>query len=157
VSGLAFQDLIPGNCCFGCGPGNSRGLRIKSYWSEEGIATCSYLPEPHQTAGPEGLLNGGIIATLIDCHSVCTAVADAYRRAGREIGSDPEIWYVTGTLEIRYLAPVPIDRAVDLEAAIVETGDRKTIVDCHLRSDGLECAHGTVVAVRVPDSWRQAR
>ena len=89
---IAFQDLIEDNFCFGCGPINEQGLQIKSYWDGPGVSICTYLPEPFQTAGPRGILNGGIIATLIDCHCVCTAIAYAYEREGREVGSVPEIW-----------------------------------------------------------------
>lgn len=75
---IAFQDQIPDNNCYGCGPGNREGLRIKSFWDGE-AAVCTYRPEHHHSAGPPQFLNGGIIATLIDCHSVCTAIANAYR------------------------------------------------------------------------------
>lgn len=30
--GKAFQDQIPNNHCFGCGPENASGLQIKSHW-----------------------------------------------------------------------------------------------------------------------------
>jgi hypothetical protein len=57
-----------------------------------------WTPCPERAAGPRHLVNGGIIATLLDCHGVCTALADAYRREGREVGTDPEIWYATTSI-----------------------------------------------------------
>ena len=116
---VAFQKLMPGNGCFGCGPENPDGLRIESFWKSvapDAEAVCTYVPHPHQSAGPPQWLNGGIVSVLIDCHSVCTAVADAYRREGRAMGEEPLIWYVTGRLSIDYLRPTPIDRPVDLTA-----------------------------------------
>ena len=91
VTGHAFQDQIPDNFCYGCGPGNPVGLRIRSIWAGN-EALCVFQPGPYDSAGPRYILNGGIIATLIDCHAVCTAIAHAYRVESRAIGSVPEIW-----------------------------------------------------------------
>ncbi len=149
MEAFAFQDRMPGNHCFGCGPGNRDGLRIKSFWVDEAESVCRYQPEPHQTAGPRGVLNGGIIATLIDCHGVCTAVADAYRRAGREMGEGELLWYVTASLQVDYRRPTPIDREVTIRARITETAGRKTWIDCDLRSGDQVCAEARLLAVRV--------
>ncbi len=157
VAGPAFQDLMPDNHCFGCGPGNESGLRIKSYWSGERESLCRYRPEPHQAAGPRAFLNGGIIATLIDCHAICTAVADGYRRAGRAIGEGEMIWYVTGSLTVEYRRPTPIDRPVEVTARLVEITSRRTLVECELSSDGELRAAARVVAVRVDPAWRAGR
>jgi acyl-coenzyme A thioesterase PaaI-like protein len=152
---IAFQDLIPDNRCYGCGPHNPRGLKIKSYWEGDG-SICIYQPERHHSAGPPQFLNGGIIATLIDCHSVCTAIANAYRMENRQIGSDPSIWCVTANLNVTYLRPTPLDRPVTLRARVTEAGPKKTLLQCRLYSDSAECARGEVLAVRVPNSWRNS-
>ena len=136
MDGAAFQDRMPGNHCFGCGPGNEEGLRIKSHWAGERQSVCRYRPLPHQAAGPRGYLNGGIIATLIDCHGVCTAIADAYRREGREIGEGELIWYVTGSLQVDYRRPTPIDREVTVRAWVSEIAGSKSWLDCELTSGG---------------------
>ncbi|GGO83205.1 thioesterase [Marinobacterium nitratireducens] len=155
MTATAFQDQIPGNHCFGCGPGNAGGLQIKSYWQPDGSAICHFRPSPQHCAGPAQTLNGGIIATLIDCHGICTAIADAYRRDGRAIGQGNEIWYATGKLEVSYRAPAPIDAELELLARVDEVSDRKTILSCTLSANGARCAEARVVAVRVPDDWRQ--
>ena len=152
----AFQDLIPGIHCFGCGPDNEEGLRIKSYWSGPDQASCRYMPQPHQCSGPRQFLNGGIIATVIDCHTICTAVADAYHQAGLAVGEGEMIAYATGSLTVNYLAPVPIDKPVDLVATVTERSEKKTLLECSLSSDGVECATASIVAVRVPASWGRA-
>ena len=107
-------------------------------------------------AGPPQYLNGGIIATLIDCHSICTAIAHLYKTEGRTIGSEPNIWCATGKLEVRYLCPTPIDRPVNLRARIVDTSPRKVVLQCTLSSGGQPTAEAEVVAVRVSDAWCQA-
>ncbi len=148
----AIQDRIPANHCFGCGPLNGAGLRIKSYPAGE-ETVCTFQPAPHHMAGPTHVLNGGIIATVIDCHCICTAIADAYRAAGRELGSEPLIWCVTGSMKIDYLAPVPIAAPVELRARVRESKGRKRIVECTLGSGGRACAQAEVVAIEVPPSW----
>ncbi len=152
----AFQDDLAGNYCFGCGSLNPDGLHIKSYWSGD-EAVCTWRPHHAHMAGPQGILNGGIIATIIDCHSVCTAIADAYRREGRPLDSEPLIWYATGTLQVSYLRPTPIDADLTLRARVKEATDRKSVVLCSLWSRGEECARGQIVAVRVPTEWRDLR
>lgn len=152
---IAFQDRMPDNHCFGCGPHNEGGLRIKSYWAGASESVCRYRPRPHQAAGPKGFLNGGVIATLMDCHSVCTAVAEAYRREGREVGEGDLIWYVTGSLHVDYQRPTPIDAEVALVARIRDVGERKTVLDCELAAGGEICATARVVAVRVEPQWQR--
>jgi acyl-coenzyme A thioesterase PaaI-like protein len=150
----AIQDLVPHNNCWGCGPENEAGLRIKSYLQGEDTV-CTWQPGPPFFAGPEHVLNGGIIAAIIDCHSICCAIADHYRREQREIGSAPDIWCVTASISIGYVRPVPIDQPVTLHATVKERGARSSTVACTLSSNGTECAHAEVVAVRVPHQWRQ--
>ncbi|MGL6160917.1 PaaI family thioesterase [Microbulbifer sp.] len=150
---IAIQDRIPDNHCFGCGPDNRQGLQIKSYWTGDDESRCEFTPRPHHCAGPTHYLNGGIIATAIDCHTICTAIADGYRQAGREVGGGEKIWFATGRLDVQYKAPAPIDKPVILEAKIVERSERKTVLHCTLSSGGRLCATADVVAVRVPDKW----
>ncbi len=148
----AFQDQIVGNHCWGCGSLNMWGLAIKSYWDGE-ESVCEWEPRDRFMSGPSGVLNGGIIATLVDCHSICTAIAARYRLEGREIGSGESVKYATGSLNVRYLAPTPINQTVSLRATIVEATDRKTVVNSTVSSGGQERAIGEVVGVRVPEEW----
>jgi acyl-coenzyme A thioesterase PaaI-like protein len=143
----AIQDHINNNHCVGCGPDNPRGLRIKSHWVGDLETSCSFQPQPHMAAGPESILNGGIIATLIDCHAVCTAISYAARLAGGAAGKD-DTMFVTASLSIRYRRPTPIDRPVEVRARIVGVAERRTVLECTLSSDGTVCAEATVVAAR---------
>ena len=148
----AFQDQSFDCDCWGCGRRNDYGLGIKSYWSGD-EAVCAWQPKEFHIAGPRNVLNGGIIATLIDCHSICTAVAAAYRGEGRAMDTDPPIRFVTGALNVSYLHPTAIDRPVTLRATILEAKPKKTVLRCSVHSNEKETARGEVVAVRVPPDW----
>ncbi len=149
----AIQDRMPHNHCYGCGADNPDGMQIKSHWDGD-ETVCTYTPRPEQSAGPLQYLYGGTIASLIDCHCVGTAIANYYRREGREVGDGEAIWCVTGRLTVNYLAPTPIDRDVTLRAAIGECHEKKTIVKCRCFSGDTLTAEGEVIAVRVPPAWR---
>lgn len=151
----AVQDQLLNNHCYGCGADNQKGLQIKSHW-QGNECVCRYMPRPEQCAGPLHYVYGGIIASLIDCHSCNTALSNYYRLEGRDIGSDPEIWCVTGRLTVNYRAPTPIDAEIEVRARIIETGERKTIVQSRVYSSEQLTAEGEVIAVRVPPSWRES-
>jgi acyl-coenzyme A thioesterase PaaI-like protein len=153
---LAIQDQIEGNLCFGCGSLNAGGLQIKSYY-RDAEAHCTFVPRPEHAAGPPHVLNGGILATVIDCHGVCTAVAAAYEAESRPIGSAPLLWYVTGSLTVDYVLPTPIDKPLLLRARVRESKGRKTFVEVEATSSGSEVARATVLAVRVPLSFLEQR
>ena len=149
----AVQDRLRGNHCYGCGADNEKGLQIKSHWRGE-ECVCRYTPRPEQCAGPEQYVYGGTIASLIDCHSVGTALSNYYKLEGRNVGEPPEIWCVTGKLTVNYIAPTPIDKEIELRSTIDECGERKTLVRTRVYSDGIETANGEVIAIRVPESWK---
>ncbi len=133
--------------CHGCGADNEKGLRIKSVWDGD-EAVCLWRPESHHCGGSRDIVNGGIIATLIDCHSLNLAVARAYREEGRPIGSSPRIAYVTGSLNVSYLRPTPIHETLELRARIEKVEGRKVWVRCALRAAGELCAEGEVLGIR---------
>ena len=148
MSEIAFQDQGSVHHCHGCGAANEKGLRLKSYWEGE-EAVARWRAEPHHCGGNPGNLNGGIIASLIDCHSLNLAIAHAYRAAGRAIGSKPRIGYVTANLNIAYLKPTPLNETIDLRARITKLEGRKAWVRCELSVTGTVRARGEVLGVRV--------
>jgi acyl-coenzyme A thioesterase PaaI-like protein len=151
----AIQDAIPHNHCWGCGTLNPRGLQIKSL--PEGDETvCRLQPGPEFMAGPTHVVYGGLIAAVFDCHCVCTAIADAYRAAGRALGSEPLLWCVTASLHVDFRAPTPIAAPMEFRARVREAKGRKRIVEATLRSGVLETARAEVIAVEVPPTWRAA-
>lgn len=149
----AIQDQLPHNHCYGCGADNDKGLRIKSHWHGD-ECVCRYMPKPEQCAGPLQYVYGGTIASIVDCHSINTAMSNYYRLEGREIGEAPEIWCVTGRLTVNYFAPTPIDQEIVLRASIDECGERKSLVKCRVFSGDVQTAEGEVIAVRVSEDWK---
>lgn len=152
MASLAFQDqyLDARADCWGCGRNNADGLHVKSYWDgDEAIA--NFTPHAEHT-GHKGILNGGIIATLIDCHCMGLAMANAHRGEGREIGSQPLITYVTASLKVDYLKPTPLtEHPVQLRARVDRVDGRKTYMTCSLLADGIETARGEVLGVRISE------
>ena len=145
-----FQDFMPGNVCFGCGRDNHFGLQISSFWEGE-EAVCIWNSE-EKYQGWKGILNGGIIATLVDCHCMGAAAAAAYRAEDRALGSEPEYRYATGTLEVKYLKPTPNDKPIEIRAKVTEIKGRKTVLHCTVAVEGVVTAEAHVVAIRVYDS-----
>lgn len=153
MSELAFQDQMDDNWCWGCGKNNKYGLQIKSYWDGD-EAICIWKACSEHMAGPKNVVNGGIIATIIDCHSIWTAIASAYKQEKREINTKPIIWYVTASLHVDYLKPTFIEGDITLKATVRKNQGRKSLVSCSLFSEDEECALGEVLGVRVDfDKW----
>jgi len=148
-----FQDGLHGNHCFGCGAWNDKGLRIKSFWDGD-ESVCIFEPEPHHAAMPPDVMNGGIIASVIDCHGVCSAIADGYRTEGREMGEGEKIWYATASLTVNYRKPTRIDGPVTARARITEKKNKKTTLAVDLYSHvGILTCDATVLSLQVPSEW----
>ncbi|MEW5911868.1 MAG: hotdog domain-containing protein [Thermodesulfobacteriota bacterium] len=133
--------------CFGCGYSNPLGMHVKSYWQDH-EAVCRYTPGPEQTAFGSEVVYGGLLACLVDCHSVATAIAAAYAAEGRPLGTRPIIAYVTGNLNVRYLAPTPLGPELLLRAWVTEVHPKKALVACELSAEGKVTVKGETVAVR---------
>ncbi|MFW9789350.1 MAG: PaaI family thioesterase [Candidatus Thorarchaeota archaeon] len=141
-----IQDQWPeeGTFCWGCGKNNDHGLQLKSYW-EDDESVAIWKPKEYHLAFP-GVLNGGIIATLIDCHGTGTANAAAHKAAGN---GKHHFLHVTASISVKYLKPTPVDKPVTLRARVIESDEKRMKVSCELYSDDMKCATGEVVTVRV--------
>ena len=140
-----LQDTYaPSGTCFGCGPANQRGLRIKSRPQGDEVVAV-WTPETHHEAF-DGVLSGGIIGTLLDCHSNWTAAFTLMRAAGAQ---QPPCT-VTAEYHIRLLRPTPSGGEVTLRARAVEVGVDRATVEASLEADGKIGAtcRGVFVAVR---------
>ncbi|MFN8033097.1 MAG: PaaI family thioesterase [Mycobacterium sp.] len=148
MDAISVQDrLIPTTTCFGCGPANPRGLRLQSYVGEECL-TATFLPWPEHDNGL-GFLNGGIIATLLDCHSAAAVLNEASLQ-GWEPPPGAPIPFVTAGIDVRYLRPSPLDSPVDLRAVVTESSEAEIVCDAELRYDDKTRATGHAVWKR----WR---
>jgi acyl-coenzyme A thioesterase PaaI-like protein len=137
------ERYAPSNACFGCGPANPKGLRIRSFERDGGL-WATWTPEPHHEAFP-GVLNGGIIGTLLDCH--CNWAAAVWLMRAGAAPSPP--CTVTADYAITLKRPCPTDGPLTVVARVVEsTGDR-CVVEGSLEAQGKVRAlcRGTFVAV----------
>ena len=140
------ETYAPHNACFGCGPSNPKGLHVRSFVQGEEVV-AEWKPEPHHEAFP-GVLNGGIIGTLLDCHSNWAATWHLMKKSGAE--SPP--CTVTAEYAIKLLRPTPTDDTVQLVATVAESKEDRAVIDAKLIARGKVCAtcRGTFVAVK-PD------
>ena len=134
----------PKGICFGCGVKNDNGLHIRSF-AEGGEIVAEWRAEPHHQAFP-GVLNGGIIGALLDCHSNWAA---AYFRMKRD-GKDQPDCTVTADFHVKLLRPTPSDALITLKARVVESSDDRATVEAELIANGKVCdtCRGTFVAVK---------
>jgi acyl-coenzyme A thioesterase PaaI-like protein len=144
----ALQDrYAPRNRCFGCGPANERGLRLKSVpaRNEGDEVVCDWTPEPHHEAFT-GMLNGGIIGTLLDCHSNWTAAWHLMRASG----ADAPPCTVTADFHVKLKRPTPSNAPVHLVARVVESSADRAVVESRLEVGGQVTAtcRGLFVAVK---------
>lgn len=138
------ERYAPASACFGCGPANAKGLHIRSFVEGDAVV-AEWRAEPHHEAFP-GVLNGGIVGALLDCHSNWTAAHHLMQGSGA--GHIPSC--VTAEYAVRMRRPTPTDRALRLEARVVESSADRATVEATLSADGVVTAtcRGVFVAVQ---------
>jgi acyl-coenzyme A thioesterase PaaI-like protein len=137
------ERYAPTLACFGCGPANAQGLRIRSCVEGEKVV-ADWVPQEHHQAFP-GVVNGGIIGSLLDCHCNWTAA----HHLMKERGLDTPPCTVTAEYTIQLRRPTPLG-PLHLEARAVSTEGDKVVVEGTLTAGGKVCAtcRGTFVAVK---------
>ncbi|MFI0432043.1 MAG: PaaI family thioesterase [Candidatus Nanopelagicales bacterium] len=143
------ERYLPGTTCFGCGPANARGLRLRSYPEglDSGATVAEFLPHPEHDNGL-GFLNGGIICTVLDCHSATPMLLEAERLG--LLSPTQLLPYVTAGLEVRYLRPTPLAEPLALRAWITEAGESAMTIAAELSHEGKVRAAATA-------EWRRWR
>jgi acyl-coenzyme A thioesterase PaaI-like protein len=138
------ETWAPQNRCFGCGPANEKGLRIRSFEQGDELV-CEWKPEPHHVAF-EGIVNGGIIGALLDCHSNWAATMHLMKRAN----ADAPPCTVTADFHVVLKRPTPIDALLTIRAHVVESTDDRAVVEASMEANGKITAtcRGTFVAVK---------
>lgn len=138
------ETFAPNLRCFGCGPANERGLHIRSFADGEEII-AEWQPKAEYEAFP-GMLSGGIIGTLLDCHCNWTA---AYHLMKRQ-GLDKPPCTVTADYTIKLMRPTPSDQPIRLLARPVDMSDDRAVIEGELISHDMVTAtcRGTFVAVK---------
>jgi len=129
------------------------GKQIKSYWDGD-ISVCKW-DSQEKYNGWKNVLHGGILASLIDCHTMCTAMAYAHKVEERDLGTEPSYKYATGTLTVKYLKPTPNDKTIELRAHVTDQKGKVSTVVCDVFVEGVKTAEATVIAIRVSDSSKK--
>ncbi len=142
----SLQDrYAPNSVCFGCGPSNKNGLRIKSRLEGECVV-ADFKPKKYHHAF-EGYLSGGIISALLDCHSNWSGAYFIMKKRGDD--------HIPGTVTARYtvtfLKPTPIGKPVHLRAKAINVYENKVEVETELESDGVVTAKATGLFVAVKE------
>ena len=141
----SLQDrYAPSTRCFGCGPANPDGLRIKSFVRGEEVV-AEWVPARRHEAF-DGVLNGGVIGTLFDCH--CNWAAAWHLMQRDQLAKPP--CTVTADYAIKLLRPTPTDAPSELTAHVVEAIADRVTVEGVLSAAGKPRAtcRGTFVAVQ---------
>ena len=145
-SGASVQETYaPKSICFGCGPANSEGLRIRSFRGENGLEMRFEPLQEHQ-AFP-GMINGGIIGALMDCHGNWTAAVALMDAAG----DDEPPCTVTATYSIKLRRPTPFGPELFVTGEVVELSEGRAEVKMALTADGKVCATGEGLFVAVKE------
>jgi acyl-coenzyme A thioesterase PaaI-like protein len=150
----AIQDYYPDELshCFGCGRLNAYGHQLRSFWNGE-ASEARFTPQPFHTALP-GFVNGGVLASLVDCHGTGTAAAAAYRAEGRGMDTLPAHRFVTASLRVDYLRPTPLGPELLLHGRVRSISGRTVVVEVTVSVGRETTVRGEVVAVEMPDSMR---
>ena len=145
MDGSSLQErYAPGGRCFGCGPRNEHGLRVRSFEAGDGTVVADWQPRAEHEAF-DGFVNGGIIGTLIDCHSNWTAIAALLERSGATEAPST----VTAEYAVRFRRPTPSDRPLRLVGRAVEVGEDRATVATTVEVDGVVTATGRATFVAV--------
>ena len=125
------------NHCFGCGADNAAGLRLAFETGPDGrVRSACAIPDRFQ--GYQGVVHGGILATLLD-----EVMAHAVLQTGQGNAA-------TAQLEIRYRQPARIGETLLLEAAVSRASGRRIHVEGRIcGEDGAVRAEGEALFLRV--------
>lgn len=148
MHGRSLQErFAPDGRCFGCGPANELGLRIRSFEADDGTVVADWQPRPEHEAF-DGFVNGGILGTLIDCHSNWTAIAALIARDGAAAAPST----VTADFSVRFRRPTPSDRPLRIIGRAIEVAYDRVTVETTVEVDGATTAMGRATFVSVkPD------
>lgn len=150
-----IQDDYPDDFawCYGCGRLNETGHHFRTAWHGEKTRTI-YKPRPEHKAIP-GFVYGGLIASLIDCHGTGSASLALHRKNGNDVGdgSVPPR-FVTASLNVNFLKPTPADVPLTAIGHVTEIHPKRWKVETEVFADDGLCAHGEVIAVLMPDTFK---
>ena len=105
-----------------------------------------FMPNDEHQAFP-GMVNGGIIGTLLDCHGNWTAAVALMD----QIGLNEPPCTVTASYSIKLRRPTPHGVALRVTSEIVEIGEERVRVKMALSAEEKVCATGEGLFVAVKE------
>ena len=139
------EKYAPNGICFGCGVTNEKGLQIKSFVEGDEVVATWHAEAHHQAF--LGMLNGGIVGALLDCHSNWTAAHFLMKKNGK---SEPDCT-VTANYAIKLLRPTPLDATITLKARVTESTSTRATIEAELIANDKVCATCTGLFVAVKE------
>lgn len=97
-----------------------------------------------------GSVYGGLVASLFDCHGTGSAAAFACIAENIDLENNATIISVrcvTASLKVDFKAPIPME----LKGKLRSIEGRKIWVDMTLSADGIVCATGEILAIKLKD------
>ena len=151
--GAAIQDFYPEHLahCYGCGRLNEHGYRLRTRWEGEEAVT-RFTPSPFSTSFP-GFVYGGLLASILDFHSMAVAASGLYRAEGREMDLDTPPFHrcVTGTLTVRYERPTPLGPELEVRGVVEGVDGRKVRVRSWVVVEGQVSVRAEAIALDMPE------
>lgn len=107
------EAYTPNSVCFGCGHSNPDGLRLRSFRIKNGLeGRCSI---PAKFCAFPGIINGGIVSSVLDCHGNWTA---AIALMDRSVLPKPPLT-LTASMFVNYKEPTPPDTELIVRSNVV--------------------------------------
>jgi acyl-coenzyme A thioesterase PaaI-like protein len=128
VHGHTVKQRVYGNKCFGCGPQNETGLKLKFVLDEERQRFVCRFRLQGRFVGPPAHAHGGIIATILD-------------EAMGKVSKLHNLVALTSSMEITYRKPVPLFKPLVTEGWEERVRGRE-----HFRAAEIRNAEGEVLA-----------
>ncbi|DBB06145.1 TPA: hypothetical protein ACH3X3_009698 [Trebouxia sp. C0006] len=108
------EAYTPSSICWGCGPQNTQGLKLRSFRVDGGLEAHIQLPKAYQAF--LGIMNGGAVGGLFDCHGNWTAAIALMDHSSLP---KPPLTLTTQVL-IRYKQPTPAETPLVLRSQVVK-------------------------------------
>jgi acyl-coenzyme A thioesterase PaaI-like protein len=96
-----------------------------------------------------GYVNGGIVATLLDCHGGACVVWEVHQRGLRNAEGEP-LHFITAGFDVHFLRPTPLGPTVRLSAEPEAVAEDEVVVRSDISVD--DKVRATMTA-----TWRRYR
>jgi acyl-coenzyme A thioesterase PaaI-like protein len=127
------ESLYPELTCYGCGHSNPHGFHLRSY-PEGDLIVAEFVPRPEHDNG-FGFVNGGVIATVLDCHGAASVMREVVQRGWRDSAGAPTP-FITASFDVKFHRPTPLGSTVRLTASPESVEQSQILVRSELAVGG---------------------